>query len=87
LAESTATGQLTNMGAIELLVDRRQAFSAAVHAASSKAEWRTLPAGRAYLHEETFELRSEDSPRSGALELSWTLPDWLELPSHVEGHF
>jgi RNA polymerase sigma factor (sigma-70 family) len=79
--------QLTDMDAIELLVDRRQAFSAAVNAAGSKAEWRTLSAGRSYLHEETFELLSSGTPRYGTLEISWTLPDWLELPRSVAGHF
>jgi hypothetical protein len=79
--------QLVDLRTIEVLVDRRHAFSASVRAAGAKADVRELPAGRPFLYEETFELVPDDDvQRFGALELAWSAPEWLELPPDVECH-
>ncbi|MEQ1894168.1 MAG: hypothetical protein ABL998_16625, partial [Planctomycetota bacterium] len=79
--------QLTDKRPVELLVDRRREFSVAVHAAGGLVPWRTIPAWRKKLVEQVLELRVDEHLRYGALELTWTVPEWMEVPRGVEVHF
>jgi len=78
--------QLPVARSVEVLVDRRHEFSAAVEAQGRLAPWRLIPAGRARVHEEVFEL-AESSLRFGALELTWSLSAGIELPRTVRAYW
>lgn len=78
--------QLTATRPVEVLVDRRREFSATVEAQGTLAAWRTIPAGRARIHEETFEPPAS-APRFGALELTWSLPEEFQLPRGLRAYW
>jgi RNA polymerase sigma-70 factor (ECF subfamily) len=85
--------QIVDARPIEVLVDRRKSFSAAVRTKGARAPWRSISAGRPALHEETFELReappepeAQAAPRFGALELTWQFPESQVLPSWVRAY-
>jgi len=75
---------LTDKHPLEFLVDRRREFSAALHAAGGLAPWRTIPAWRPTRFEQVLVLSADEHLRYGALELTWTLPEWIEVPLSVE---
>jgi len=78
--------QLGGERPVEVLVDRRREFSATVEAQGALAAWRTIPAGRARVHEEFFEPPAS-APRFGALELAWSLPDGLQLARGLRAYW